>query len=1632
MLRSAARLLPSAATRAAGTAAGTVARAAAGTVTATIARPARQAARAASRPATTITETAATAARTAARTAAGAARQTAATAAAAGAVAATAAVGAAGLTGAGPPRLPRPPVPARLRELADRAELHGLVGRRTRRRVWAREGRAYIELRGHAAARTKAGAELRAAAAAALRRLKGVHWAEVNAVTGEILASFDEDEIGLQDLVLAVVEVEEEHRVSGDVLPMESHPGDTAPITGETIALASDCAAFALAAAGRFCRLPRLPRAYRVAVSWVDGQPRLRARLEKRLGPHGADLVLAVASAALHALTQEPSELAVSALKHGVRLAELNARRAAWIRWEERLAGAGLPTEAPHRPDRPRPLPPGPVESYADRSAIAALAAAMGAAGISRSPGAVGDVLLAMLPRAAHAGRAGFACGLGRALARLGVVAMDAHAYRRLDRVTAAVVDAAALCGPDPEIISADGPGTWQIASRLLEVDPGLEGVPDARGWRLERTRGTVGTPADPGGLRLRVLAPGGDPHGEVLVGRALHPLAEPLLTAFRDGGVRVLLTEHVSTADLVPLVDDALDGSVPLLEHVRRLQDDGEGVLLVTASDQGAALAADVAVGVPSAGDGDGGGGPACWGADLICAGGLDQAWRIAVATGAAREASRRAVRLAVGGSSLGVLLVLTGRRSARAFDLAPVNGAALVALAGGLLAARKVVARPVPRPLPRVQWHALDPAAAAEQALRLRSLLDASASPEPAAAGRPPRRFARLRPFAGPGPLGSAPPVRALGEVAAAVRHELRDPLTPVLVLGAAASAVVGSGVDAALVGGVTAGNALVSGIQRARAERALRGLLLGQRAPARRVRAGLRPGTGPRPWTFTLDGTTAWAPHEVVPATELRPGDVIAVGPSDVVPADARLLEAEDLEVDEASLTGESLPVAKSVAAVPGAPLDERTCMLYEQTTVLAGRGYAVVVATGADTQAGRAAALAGRAAAPTGVQARLNELTRISLPVTGLSGGLVGVLGLLRGASVRQAVSSGVAVAVAAVPEGLALVATVAQLAAARRLSRRGVLVRSSRTLGTLGSADTICFDKTGTLTEGRLRVTAVSGPRRGADLDGPLGRRILTVAARACPDAAGTVRHATDRAVLDAAADLDGDPDWEPLHRTPFEPSRGYSAATGHEAGEPYLAVKGAPEVVLPRCHRLLTGTRARTGGGGRATAAMTEDRRAAVERTVHRLARRGLRVLAVAEARPGGLEDAEKLPETADLVLVGFVGITDPVRPGAAEAVATLTAAGIGVTMITGDHPDTARAVAADLGVPHPERTLTGAELDRLPDRERTARIAATSVFARVTPEHKVGIVRALQRAGRVVAMTGDGANDAAAIRLADVGIGLTSGDSRAAPSAADLVLRGGDLPGIVAALLEGRALWQSVRNAVSILVGGNAGEVAFTVYGTALGGRAPLTTRQLLLVNLLTDMLPALAVALAPPDGDTDPASGPDGPAGPEGAQDAGDAASRGDAEGPDRRGLLGDPLYDAVAARGVVTALGAVLAWRLGRFTGRRRRAGTMGLAALVITQLAQTLLSGWRSPAVLATCAASLLVLVAVIETPGVSRFFGSTPLGPVAWAMVLGAAAAATAAQPLAPRLKALAARLADAAREETAREETART
>jgi cation-transporting ATPase I len=390
---------------------------------------------------------------------------------------------------------------------------------------------------------------------------------------------------------------------------------------------------------------------------------------------------------------------------------------------------------------------------------------------------------------------------------------------------------------------------------------------------------------------------------------------------------------------------------------------------------------------------------------------------------------------------------------------------------------------------------------------------------------------------------------------------------------------------------------------------------------------------------------------------------------------------------------------------------------------------------------------------------------------------------------------------------------------------------------------------------------------------------------------------------------------------------------------------------------------------------------------------VHRLAADGLRVLAVAgrtikedhNGRDVGEDGAVPEELTEKLTLLGFVALADTPRPEAAPAVAALRTAGLDTIMITGDHPVTARAIATGLGFPV-DRIVTGPEFAALDEAARTALASSATVFARISPEQKLRVIAALQRSGRVVGMTGDGANDAAAIRMADVGIGMGTRGSTSARSASDLVLTRPDLTLLLDALVEGRAMWDRVRDAVSVLVGGNAGEVGFTLVGTALTGRAPIGTRQFLLVNMLTDLLPSMAIALAPSP------------------QEAALRMALLRSAPPS----LGKPLARDIAVRGGATAAGALAAWQVGRLTGTRRRASTMALGALVGTQLGQTLLVGGRNSLVAATVAGSVVVLVGIVQTPGVSQFFGCTPVGPVAWGTVVTCAAASTALAALAGR------------------------
>lgn len=1419
----------------------------------------------------------------------------------------------------------------------------GLFGRRHRRH-WSRDGLAYIELR-----RSLERDAFHEHLTSTLGAVHGVQWAAVNDTLARVVIAYDEDDVGADDLVDVVGYAEDAFGLTDRSFETSgpSTPGDPQHVLRPTFALTADVLATGASLTGMLLHWTPLPVEAAAAVSLLDSHPRVRHVLAAVAGPTVADAGLAAAQALGQALGQGPVGLGVDLAHRGLQLAAARRQRDLWCSLQPRLAAdPGLHASPLRLRGRPVPLPRGPVERYADRIAVASFGAFGVALAATRRPRRSASLLLAATPKPARLGREAFGSFLAAALARRDVLALQADALRHLDRIDCVAVDAPLLVSrwslgavecPDDDVATTRG----QLLELFDETDPFPER--HAAGWTLR-----VAPPSGPAGRGEPRDAPlvelwhdGRRAAHARLVAADLSREAIELVTSARANDLMVVAAGAGQELAQRCGAQLAVAGGDRLEASIRALQADGCVVAVVADRDAGALRSADCGIGVHR-------GDPPPWGADFLCPG-LDEARFVVEAMGAAAQASHQSVALSLTGTSLASLIALNARLpGSTARGLMAVNAAAALAVANGVRAAWTLDRAFAPLGSPAPPWHDLD----ADDVVERLDTTPAGLAPDAIAE--------RIPDASGPSPA----PLRFLR----AVGDELANPLTPVLAAGAAASATIGSMVDAAMVGAVVALNGVIGGAQRFQAETTLDALET-RRVQHTRVRRG--------------GSATTVAADDVVP------GDVVVLEAGEVVPADLRLLDARNLEAEESTLTGESLAVAKATPPAGRVPVAERSSMLYAGTTVAAGEAVGVAVAVGDRTEA--AGDRRDRRGAPAeGVEARLQQLGRLALPTAVAGGAAVVASGLLRGRSLRATLGSGVSLAVAAVPEGLPILSTFAQLAAAKRLARAGALVRNNRSVEALGRVDVLCIDKTGTLTEGRIRLRRVSDGRHVEALDdlGAATRAVLMVARRATPDPNGgrAVPHATDRAVLggaeEAGVTLDGD-GWQRRDDLPFETGRGYHASVGVTDADATLSVKGAPEVVLPRCSTW------RVDGDTRALDRGARDELAA---HVEALARSGQRVLAAAE-RPWPIDGpgADALTEEAvtGLVLVGFVGLSDPVRPEAASAVRVMQRAGVDVVMVTGDHPSTAEGVATELGIANGHRVVTGDELDDLGDHDFDALLPDVSVFARVTPAHKRRIVEAFQRAERPVAMTGDGANDAPAIRLADVGIAIGERSTAAARNAADVVITTNRIETIVDAVIEGRSLWRSLREALGILIGGNLGEMGFTVLGAALTGRAPLSARQLLLVNLLTDVAPALAVANRPPH------------------PDAVDALL---GEGPDRS--LGSTLSRAIVLRAGATAAGAAGAWLCARATGTRRHADTVGLVALIGTQLGQTLTAGDWSPAVLAAGLGSAAVVLAVVETPVLSQAFDCRPLGPVGLTIAVGSATAATiAVGVVAPRLTA---------------------
>ncbi|MGD9965178.1 MAG: HAD-IC family P-type ATPase [Hyphomonadaceae bacterium] len=597
--------------------------------------------------------------------------------------------------------------------------------------------------------------------------------------------------------------------------------------------------------------------------------------------------------------------------------------------------------------------------------------------------------------------------------------------------------------------------------------------------------------------------------------------------------------------------------------------------------------------------------------------------------------------------------------------------------------------------------------------------------------------------------------------------------------------------------------------------------------------------------------------------VPTSHIAPGDWIMLRAGSAVPADARLLQAECLLVDESSLTGESFPVEKAAEAIVAAevPLPARCTMVHRGSIVTNGFGVAVVTGTGAATEIGRVRNLVQMADAPKPPMERaLDRLgVRLTIACLGASAFLALML-RLRGSPWTAVARSAVALAVSAIPEGLPALAASTKAIAARAMSREGAYVRNANVLETAAHIDVICFDKTGTLTLNQMQVavvrTAAARHDLSAGMRAPRGVRLVAKYAALCNDATlgdsetSSAGSGTERALVHLAADCGLDVEAlrsaHPRIATLLRSEQRLYMATEHGPDDArFLAVKGAPHQVLPLCAIV------RSAGS---TRALTDELRATITEQNEVLALEGLRILGVARG-VGSLEDGE--PE--GLEWLGLVGLRDPLRPAAAQTVQTLQRAGLRTIILTGDQAGTAHRLARDLGFSN-DGALDVVDASALRDMSPEARkhaISTSEVFARVSPADKLAIIRELQAGGHVVAMTGDGVNDGPALRAADIGIAMGKSGADVARDIADIVIADDDLTTLARALARGRTADENLRRAVRFLLATNASEVALLLGEGLHGPEALETPAQLFWLNLMTDVFPALGLAMARPASD-------------------------------------------------------------------------------------------------------------------------------------------------------------------------------
>jgi cation-transporting P-type ATPase I len=1437
-----------------------------------------------------------------------------------------------------------------------------------------------------------------------LQKRRGVSRVSVSRLTGRVLIEFDEHQIDVEDLIAQVAGMELPD-LPGEDCP--AHPLDPTPLiqsaartTGATLGLGL-LAVRKLSGAEGPPSGSSGPVAIAAAIGVLEGLPPLRRGLRQLLGRDRSQLALGAVQVVSLTFAGSPLGLAVSGAGALRLLTEVRARRAAWRSYEQRIGGysedisgeivrisagdrcplAGAVIEGSGtmiaRDGLPHPLSPGDlvvggarvsggpfvVELHADRGFrplerpvadprtnldryLALLSpASLGYAALigilTRSPTRVFAALLLVNARPALIGSDAADSAASARMLRSGVTVVGDRYSRNVRLPGVLLIDGPRVLTDrrlqignvvslrsdldETEILSiasgiaaASGspwgpafPPSGRATARDAVFEGGAATALVGRAWM--RLGAPPSEDSIPGagelrdrGHQLLILSREGDarPLGMVALRPRLAEGARRLLDVCEQRGVAVeLLAEGELTA--AALVGDRPELAViesDAAERVRQRQRAGKLVAVLSDSPHAAPAfaAADMAIALTS-----GLSGRFAARADLL-ASDLDAVGAIVQAAARRQAAVDDAITLSVLSNAVGAFL---GLRSAVGLERGsqPTYVAALAAI--GLASVRQAGGR--------------------ASGAAVRRLVD----PDPEQWGRPALPDVWRRLDTSPAGLAAAEAERRAvsraeihrqNPIVAAVGDQLRSPLNAALAAGAGISLMFGAVADVGLIAAVIVANTGIGVWQEHQAHRATEMLT--------------------REASGTVSVRRSGDVVEVL-ADELVVGDVIVLGSGDRVPADARLIESESLEVDEASLTGESLPVAKSFADQSNAGR-----VILEGSDVTVGTATAVVFAVGEQTRMGATTAALSTIEPARGVlDRRLNRLVRQSVPVILGGAGLIAVSGLVWRRPIAAQLALAASIATAVVPEGLPLLTGVAEAAVARRLAARNAVVRRLSAVEALGRVDIACTDKTGTLTAGRLELTAVETflPDGGRPASAAELRDVLLAAALASPhpEAQDAGSHPTDLAVIAAAEEAAL---WQEIRvqrtlEVPFAPARSFHATVA----EGRLMVKGAAEALIERCSAVRR--------NGRPVAVAERDRAELLDQA-ERLARRGLRVLMVAEGP--GTRSAE---DPQDLVALGLVGISDPLREGVAAAVARCQQAGVRVIVLTGDHPATAQAVAEQAGLEVTARSvLIGTEISALADGELDRRLREASVVARITPLDKLRIVERLQSQGHTVAMTGDGVNDAPALRLADVGVAMGLHGTEVARQASDVVLADDDFATLVETLVEGRSFWRNLRRSLGLLMGGNLGELGMIVGASVLGLAAPLTTRQILAVNLVTDIFPALAVAAQQPEHR--------------------DLATLRREGGQDQDHLL----RADVLRRGWATAAPALAAYALATRLGTSEQARSVAFGGIVATQLAQTVSLGRSEnsltrPVVGAIAGSGGFALAAMVLPP-LSAFLG----------------------------------------------------